>query len=452
MRFKYLAPLTLSAIFLAAAAPPRPYAQQVLRDQCLLFAADPTNPWALAHGITAFGPTFAAKDGRKASEVIVHDFLLHSAPDAGPGTSYSFVRYAPDGTPIEPHTNLVTKTLVLAGLPISTRFKTAFGPVTLEQLVGSVKASFRHVPSSEDYWRDVAWTLDLLSHQLPRSQARFTTGDGKTVDVNQVMDDALRVPREGRRRPAVRPRAARCPRSTSASRASTRTTAAGCTWSQAVLSWARFPEVRKAWGARFDTQVEVLFYRLDSEWRQYEAALAQAPQYRLQLLHPDGEVLRPLPRDHRPAEGRDRLEADRLRRSRRSKRAKALLDAAVRELDEEKAFESMDELKTSQHAGLPRSRSVTRATRHTDGTDGHDSRASRRWRAVLLAAAVGALSGCRRRAASAGERGCKVPPPCPKVALHLRRRARRQARRWRPSTRLSQRPGGWDALAARRAT
>ena len=33
---------------------------------------------------------------------------------------------------------------------------------------------------------------------------------------------------------------------------------------QAVLGWARFAEVKKAWGARFDLQVALLFYRLDS--------------------------------------------------------------------------------------------------------------------------------------------------------------------------------------------
>jgi hypothetical protein len=318
-----------------------------LRDQCFLFAADPTNPWALAHGITAFGSTFVAKDGRKASDVIIHDFLLRSAPDAGPSATYSFLRFAPDGTPIEPHTNLNTKALVLSGLPLSTRFKTSFGTVTLKQLVDSVKASFRHVPQSDDYWRDAAWTLDLLSHQLTPKNARFTTSDGQTVDFNKVMDDAFTylekadgdlqfgmehgLPEVAKRKQGIY--AHNC---------------GGIHLVEAVLTWARFPEVKKAWGKRFDTQVKVLFYRVDSEYRQYQAALSQAPQYRLQLLTQEvkfyGHFLE--------AAGRLKEEVgfkpDTLQLQTIAK-AKAYLDHAVRGLEELKAFDRMDELKKTQH-------------------------------------------------------------------------------------------------------
>jgi hypothetical protein len=34
-------------------------------------AGDPKSAWALAHGMVAFGPSFAAADGRPASDVIV---------------------------------------------------------------------------------------------------------------------------------------------------------------------------------------------------------------------------------------------------------------------------------------------------------------------------------------------------------------------------------------------
>jgi hypothetical protein len=36
--------------------------EEAPRAQSLVRAADPKNPWALAHGITAFGPSFLASD------------------------------------------------------------------------------------------------------------------------------------------------------------------------------------------------------------------------------------------------------------------------------------------------------------------------------------------------------------------------------------------------------
>src|SRR5581483_10694231 len=105
----------LSLFVVAAPAAERPWASQTLHDQCLMSAADPKNPWALAHGITALGPNYVAADGRKASDVMVHDFLLRNVlPDGGPGAGarFGFLKYAADGTPIEPHTNLITKTLL----------------------------------------------------------------------------------------------------------------------------------------------------------------------------------------------------------------------------------------------------------------------------------------------------------------------------------------------------
>ncbi|MGQ0508734.1 MAG: hypothetical protein ACT4TC_25820, partial [Myxococcaceae bacterium] len=111
--------LTLASPSLQAAQ--RSESHEVLRGQCLLYAADPTNAWALAHGITGLGKTFATRDGRKATEVVITDYLESAGP--GEGSPYRFAKATPDGTPVEPHTNLIPKTLVLAGVPPSTEFK-----------------------------------------------------------------------------------------------------------------------------------------------------------------------------------------------------------------------------------------------------------------------------------------------------------------------------------------
>ncbi len=328
-----------------AAAPARAPSHEALRTHCLLWAADPKSPWAMAHGVTALGTAFAASDGRRAANVIVGDFLTQ-APE-GSLNPYAFAHFAPDGTPIEPHANLNAKTLVLAGLPPSTKFKTSFGQVTLQQLTDGVQRGFLHAPASEEYWRTMAWTLDLLSAlHTPGPGAVFKNGAGDSVDLDQVMDDGLAY-LEKAEEDLAEGLAKGQPEVPKRKQGIYAHNCGGLHLVQAVNSWARFPAVRKRWGARFTRQVDVLFYRLGSEARQYDAALAAAPQYKLQILVQMvkfyGHFL----------ETAGRLKADGSivpteEQKRTVEKAKALLDHAVRELQAAKAFESMDSLKKSQ--------------------------------------------------------------------------------------------------------
>ncbi|MBS1148534.1 MAG: hypothetical protein H6Q89_232 [Myxococcaceae bacterium] len=319
-----------------------------MRDQCLQFAGDVKNPWALAHGICAFGTAFPAADGRKAAEVITADFLARNPGfDGGPatGSPYGFARYAADKTPIEPHTHLMVKTLVLGGDKPGTKYPTAWGTVTLAELIASVKVGFRHVPDREEYWRDVGWTLDLLSHVLkPGKAAKFQTSD-QQVDFNAVMDDALTyleksqadlqmglekgLPQVDKRKQGIYAHAC-----------------GGLHLVQAVFGWARFPEVKKAWGKRLDTQIAILFYRLESERRQYDAALEQAPQYRLQILTQMlkfyGHFLETTARLKDESGWKPTAT-----QKQAVMKARALLDATLRQLDADKTFSKMAEIKKS---------------------------------------------------------------------------------------------------------
>lgn len=347
-------PSLLLSLAIAAAPPPeKSHAAAVLRTQCLLQAADPSNPWALAHGIKTLGPSFLASDGRKAADVIVHDFLLRNTlPDGGPGAGapFGFARYGADGTPIEPHTNLNTKALVAdAKMPLSTKFKTAWGTVTLQQLVESAKAGYRHSPQVPEYWRDVGWTLSLFA-ATQKPGTTWKTSDGQTISLDQVFDDALteleletaelkkgldsHQPQVDKRKQGVY--AHSC---------------GGLHFVQGVLAWARHPAVKKKWGARLDAQIAIHFYRLESERRQYDAAWQQAltsmPQFKLpvlvQMVKFYGHWLETVAhfRDDFGWKPNDAQKQD-------LNRAKAFLDIAVRALEEQKAFEQMDQLKKTQ--------------------------------------------------------------------------------------------------------
>ncbi len=338
--------VAVAVTLLLSQAAPRPHAHQVLLDQCLVSAADPKNPWALAHGMTAYGATYLATDGRKATDVITKDFLARNLlPDGGvgPGNAYGFQRYASDRTPIEPHSNLITKTFVMAKLPLTTTFPTTWGTVTLQQLVDGVKKGFRHVPSNDDYWKDSAWTLDLFS-QTGKPGSTIATELGP-ISLDAVMNDALDALEKNQAElsDGLKKGLPEVPKRKQGIYAHP---CGGLHFMQAVFGWSRFPEVKKKWGARLDGQIAVLFYRLESERRQYDAALQQAPQFKLQILTQEvkfyGHFLETLGRLKNETGWKPNKEQELS-----INRARALLDAAVKGLEEIKAFSTMAAIKQS---------------------------------------------------------------------------------------------------------
>lgn len=341
MRVPLLA-LFITLIATAAnAAPKRAPGHESLRTQCMLHAADPKNPWSLAHGIVGMGPGFTAADGRNASQVIVSDFL-----EKGPDGTFAFRRYGDDKTPIDPHTNLLVKNMVQVGIKDSTRFKTKVGEVTLGQLVEDVKQGFAHVPQSEAYWKDAGWTLDVLAHRLTPKNAKFKNAAGKTIDFNEVMEDALAY-LELANKDIAEGMDKKLPEVPKRKQGVYAHSCGALHLVQGVFHWARHPEVKKKWGKRLDRQMDVLFYRLGSEQRQYEAALNQAPQYKLQLLTQMlkfyGHFLETTGRARK-----DMGFVPTVAQKRDIEKAKALLDWSTGELIEMGAYEKLDQIKASQ--------------------------------------------------------------------------------------------------------
>ncbi len=339
-----LSPSLLVLLGLATAAPPAtkpaPSSGDMLRAQCRTFAAEPTNAWALAHGIAMDGRAFKARDGRAAADVIVSDFLRKD--DAPGGKGLYFETFRADGTPVEPHPALQVKTLVLAGYPLGQKFKAAWGPVTLGALVEDHKRDFRPERASQSH---EAWALDTLTRVLTPG-ATFQNGAGQTVRIDAVMDEALATLERDHAELAAGLKEGR-PEVPKRKQGIYTHPCGGFHYFQAVASWARHPAVRKAWGKRMDAQVDVLFYRLESESRQYEAALATAPQYKLQVLVQMmkfyGHFLETLGR-YRQENGWKPTAAQ----QQGVERARQKLDAAVRQLDEMGAFRNMDTLAKQQ--------------------------------------------------------------------------------------------------------
>jgi hypothetical protein len=234
-------------------------------------AADPKNAWALAHGIVGFGKELKTPDGRSAPDVIVGDYLDKRED------GFYFHLHA-EGTPVEPHADLMIKTLLESGVPPDRAFKTKVGKVTLAQIVEDAEKRF-DFPSDESGWRNYAWSAYALM-LANKDSGQLDTEKGpvplaalaeKTVARLEVEQQFL-VPLLGhpealeKRRQGIY--AHHC---------------GGLHFVQAAVlgaSIAKMPALTE----RVKKQLELVFFRWDAERRIYKEALWNEPKYRWLLL------------------------------------------------------------------------------------------------------------------------------------------------------------------------
>ncbi|SDE80650.1 hypothetical protein [Myxococcus virescens] len=277
-----VAPSTVQLRAPGSAAPPSDVSS-LLASRCRQWAATPDNPWALAHGLALDGRDFRTRDGQPAADTIIARYLRRTPPPShAPAAAQRlfFDSRTANGTPVEPHPALQLKSLLHAGYPVRHRFNASWGPVMVQALVEQLQLDFR--PSLVAH-PEGAWALDALSLAMEPG-ATFRTSEGTTVHIDAVMRDALATLEAAQAELSAAMRAGRTqvPKRKQGIYAHP---CGGLHYFQAVAGWARHASVRKAWRKRLDAQVDVLLYRLDSEGRQYEAALADAPfAHRLPLL------------------------------------------------------------------------------------------------------------------------------------------------------------------------
>lgn len=133
-------------------------------------AGDPKSPWALAHGMVAFGADFAAADGRPASEVIV-SFAEQKEIS---GKKHWLFPEKKGSDPVEPHRFLLVKTLLEMNVPLDKSFETATGErVTLARLVADLRAAAAEPKTDADY-HHVAWQISALAEHVKRAPKAAT--------------------------------------------------------------------------------------------------------------------------------------------------------------------------------------------------------------------------------------------------------------------------------------
>lgn len=171
-----------------AAPAPEPIAiraaLQKLETQLRAAAGIAGNPWALGHGILAFGPAFETTDGESAVAA-----LMRTATPVGPGAAaegdalrYRFPKSAPDGTPIEPHPHALALAMRAAGVAQDTPHIAADGStITLGRLLADLRDAPDpdsvpgEVGADDGRWHSVAWRLAALSLDADAAGPQYDT-------------------------------------------------------------------------------------------------------------------------------------------------------------------------------------------------------------------------------------------------------------------------------------
>ena len=147
-----------------------------LEDTLRAAAGDADSPWALAHGLLAFGKDYRARDGRSAV-LVAASFAERRIDEDGRTIRYGFTA-ARNGKPVEPHPYLLVKTFLEVGVDPDLGFVTADGTtIDVRRLITDMRASVRE-PQTDAQWHDAAWWLTALeldqtaqSTELPRWRA-----------------------------------------------------------------------------------------------------------------------------------------------------------------------------------------------------------------------------------------------------------------------------------------
>jgi hypothetical protein len=247
------------------------------------YAGDPENPWAIAHGLLARGASFRLTDGR---EAIPHLFSAYSEPrTVGTRTLIGFPR-ALGKIRVEPHTDLLLKSMGEIGVPPDATFPTRGGTGAIADLYRYTLLKTYLVPksnhSSFDGPNDMPWNLQALAQWAPPGELQWVAVDGTPMDLDFLASFTVAVLTqesaflfEDMQRGQTFQRAGQPLFSYTCGGAHLLQGA-----SYAIARGYGTPKDRKA----VEAQVPLMFYRLPIELGIYDEALKRNPKEKVRLL------------------------------------------------------------------------------------------------------------------------------------------------------------------------
>lgn len=149
---------------------------------------DPDNTWALAHGLHALGSKIKLNDGT----LVVDQILSHANVRSLGGRTFPvFEGDSSDGTPREPHRNLVLRALLGAGLSLDREFRAGDRDWKILDLVEGMFWFFVP-PTSNLGWGREAWTLMSMADAVRAGYGseNFKNHQGLEFDISSLAEMA----------------------------------------------------------------------------------------------------------------------------------------------------------------------------------------------------------------------------------------------------------------------
>ena len=151
---------------------------------------DPTNPWAIAHGLLALGSEMELSNGELAvdylfseyAEEVNHgDSVFVAFPESGQTDEGALIR-------IEPHTDLIAKALIEAGVRLDRPVVVEGNPHQVGELwFDTVLTSRLNMVDGSSSWEgtdDMAWGLQAIAAFAPEGMA--WSSDGVQMSLDQM--------------------------------------------------------------------------------------------------------------------------------------------------------------------------------------------------------------------------------------------------------------------------
>jgi hypothetical protein len=142
------------------------------------------DPWMVSHGIRGMGRGFTLDGGRRAV-----DYLLESVLVELPANGKTHLGFPID---VEGHPNMFLKTMLEAAVPLDYAFTHKGRRRTLAEVVDGAHALLRPsvVASSPN---SLPWSLIALTRTTPVSRRQWTNAWGESVDLDALVETALRL-------------------------------------------------------------------------------------------------------------------------------------------------------------------------------------------------------------------------------------------------------------------
>ena len=180
-----------------SALPASPDAERALAELkkvCQTHGGDPENPWAIAHGLLAFGPEMTLSNGEPAVDYL---YARYAEVSEIQGQRLIAFPRSRDGVDIEPHTDLVLKAITESGLPPEREVLVDGETFTLaDHWEHSLRTSFLNKTTGESSYvtpNDMPWGVQALAAWGTPHQTQWKAFEGTQMDLDDLVKFQVHV-------------------------------------------------------------------------------------------------------------------------------------------------------------------------------------------------------------------------------------------------------------------